>query len=95
MEIARTQGENFAKLLNTFHRGLEASKEEENVKQTKVVESVDVVEESAPVEVETEVEAPKPVVTEPVKVEESKAEEKKSRSVAKPEAKKESKCFCM
>ncbi|KAI7896381.1 flavoprotein-like protein [Mucor mucedo] len=93
LEIARTQGENFAKLLITFHRGLEVAEEEENVKKTNVVESVEAVEEAA-VSVE-ETEAPKPVVTETVKAEEPKAEEKKSRAVAKPEAKKESKCFCM
>ncbi|CAO0792798.1 unnamed protein product [Mucor circinelloides] len=51
LEIAHTQGENFAKLLNTFHRGLGLAddKQVEDVQKVEDKQSNDVIEEAAPV----------------------------------------------
>lgn len=49
LEIAQTQGENFAKLLNTFHRGLGLNddKQVEDVQKVEDKQSGDVIEEAA------------------------------------------------
>ncbi|KAL9536985.1 hypothetical protein MBANPS3_012186 [Mucor bainieri] len=50
LEIAQTQGENFAKLLNTFHRGLGLTddKQVEGVQKIEDKQSGDVIEEATP-----------------------------------------------
>jgi NAD(P)H dehydrogenase (quinone) len=82
LSIAKTQGENFARLLNTYHRGIESST------TTPVGEEVTEQKEEPAVSREVAVEEPKKTVEEP-----KKTAEKPSEPVSKKEEK--SKCFCI
>jgi hypothetical protein len=92
LEIARTQGENFAKLLNTFHRGaalsIEDKKEDDVIENNTAATQEEPKVTAAPVK-----EAPKPVVEEKKPAPTTTAAAK-PRSASKREDK-DSKCFCM
>ncbi|KAI9020689.1 flavoprotein-like protein, partial [Phycomyces nitens] len=87
-EIAQTQGENFGKLLQTFHKGSDILKGEASVSSGDKVQTT--VTETLSVE--------PPVVTEE-KSQSAQSAQQASRSVAIPadvdSPKKSSKCFCM
>lgn len=89
LSIAKTQGENFARLLNTYHRGIESST------TTPVGEEATEQKEEPVVTREVAVEEPKKTVEESKKTvdEPKKTVEKPSEPVSKKEEK--SKCFCM
>ncbi|GAA5803895.1 hypothetical protein HPULCUR_009380 [Helicostylum pulchrum] len=96
LTIARTQGENFAKVLNTFHQGkklIESEKETLKVEPTKAT-----TETAEPVKVAEPVEVTEPVkAAEPVKEVDHAEEPKPAPRSTQPklEEKKDSKCFCM
>ncbi|KAI8076148.1 flavoprotein-like protein, partial [Thamnidium elegans] len=81
LTIARTQGENFAKILNTFHQGVKLIESEKEVEATNAAEPVKTAE---PVK-----------AAEPIKVAEPEPKQTPRSSQPKLEEKKDSKCFCM